>query len=177
MQRLCGYNGKNQGECGNMARTVDATDFIKPYVEPAPEEKVAAAAGLSPFDFIKSVSNSKKDLMKEDPDNAKAYTAYVVNHGLSFFPDTVLLANEMNMYPDIPAVSQYYYYMGSIRKGNRFSQWHKAKKNEDLDLVQKVYQVRRDIAKQYLKLISEDGLSKLRELTDTGEASTKKKTK
>ena len=156
-----------------MARTLDASDFIKPYTVPV-EEVAVQEKGLSPFDFIKSVSNTKKDLMRDDPDNEKAYKAYVVNHGLSFYPDTVLIANEMNLYPDIPAMSQYYYYMGSIRKGNRYSEWHKAKKNDDLDLVQKVYQVRRDIAKQYLKLLSNDDLKKLRELTDTGETAKKK---
>jgi hypothetical protein len=157
-----------------MARTLDASDFIKPY-EPEPEEVIVEAKGLTPFDFIKSVSNNKRDLLKENPDNAKEYNAFMVNRGLSFYPDTVLIANEMNLYPEIPAASQYYYYMGAIRKGNRFSEWHKKKKDDDLDLVQKVYQVRRDIAKQYLKLLSKDDLSKLRELTDTGEA--KKKTK
>lgn len=156
-----------------MARTLDASDFIKPYTAPA-EEVFEEEKGLSPFDFIKSVSNTKKDLIKDNPDDTKAYKAYVVNHGLSFYPDTVLIANEMNLYPDIPAISQYYYYMGSIRKGNRYSEWHKAKKNDDLDLVQKVYQVRRDIAKQYLKLLSNDDLKKLRELTDTGETAKKK---
>lgn len=159
-----------------MARTLDASDFIKAYEAP-PEEVIVEEKGLSPFDFIKSVSNTKKDVMKENPDNAKAYKAYVVNHGLSFYPDTVLIANDMNLYPEIPVESQYYYYMGAIRKGNRYSEWHKLKKNEDLDLVQKVYQVRREIAKQYLKLLSKDDLDKLRELTDTGETSTKKKTK
>jgi hypothetical protein len=159
-----------------MARTIDASDFIKPYEAPA-EEVFAEEKSLSPFDFIKSVSNTKKDLMKDNPDNEKEYKAYVVNHGLSFYPDTVLIANEMNLYPDIPVISQYYYYMGAIRKGNRYSEWHKKKKNDDLDLVQKVYQVRREIAKQYLKLLSKDDLSKLRELTDMGESSTKKKTK
>lgn len=157
-----------------MARTLDASDFIKPY-EPEPEEVIVESKGLTPFDFIKSVSNNKKDLLKDNPDNAKEYNAFMINRGLSFYPDTVLIANDMNLYPDIPAQAQYYYYMGAIRKGNRFSEWHKKKKDDDLDLVQKVYQVRRDIAKQYLKLLSKDDLAKLRELTDTGEA--KKKTK
>lgn len=157
-----------------MAGKVDASDFIKPYTAP-PEEVVVEEKGLTPFDFIKSVSGTKKDLLKDNPDNAKAYKAYVVNHGLSFYPDTVLIANEMNLYPEIPIESQYYYYMGAIRKGNRYSEWHKPKKNDDLDLVQKVYSVRREIAKQYLKLLSKDDLDRLRELVDTGE--TKKKTK
>jgi len=155
---------------------LDASDYIKPYTAP-PEDLVVEEKGLSPFDFIKSVSNNKKDLLKDHPDNAKDYKAYVVNHGLSFYPDTVLTANEMNLYPEIPVEAQYYYYMGAIRKGNRFSEWHKPKKNDDLDLVQNVYQVRREIAKQYLKLLSKDDLGKLRELVDTGETSKKKKNK
>jgi hypothetical protein len=157
-----------------MARTIDASDIIKPYTAP-PEEVFVEEKGLSPFDFIKSVSNTKKDLLKDNPDNGKAYKAYVINHGLSFYPDTVLIANEMNLYPEIPAESQYYYYMGAIRKGNRFSEWYKKKKDDDLDLIQKVYQVRRDVAKQYLKLLSKENLAELKALTDTSE--TKKKTK
>lgn len=157
-----------------MARTLDASDIIKPY-EPEPEEDVKEVKGVNPFDFIKSVSNNKKDLLKDNPENAKEYSAFMVNRGLSFYPDTVLIANEMNLYPDIPAASQYYYYMSAVRKGNRYSEWHKKKKDDDLDLVQMVYQVRRDIAKQYLKLLSKEDLEKLRELTDTGES--KKKTK
>jgi hypothetical protein len=157
-----------------MAGTIDASDIIKPYTAP-PEEVFVEEKGLSPFDFIKSVSNNKKDLLKDNSDNGKAYNAYVINHGLSFYPDTVLIANDLNLYPDIPAASQYYYYMGAIRKGNRFSEWYKKKKDDDLDLIQKVYQVRRDVAKQYLKLLSKENLAELKALTDTSE--TKKKTK
>jgi hypothetical protein len=158
-----------------MARTLDASDFIKPYTA-EPEEVLPEQKGLTPFDFIKSVSNNKKDLLKDNPENAKEYNAFMVNRGLSFYPDTVLIANEMNLYPEIPAESQYYYYMSAIRKGNRFSEWHKKKKDDDLDLVQRAYQVRRDVAKQYIKLLSKEDLAKLNALTDTtGE--NKKKTK
>jgi len=76
-----------------MARTLDASDFIKPYTAPA-EEVFEEEKGLSPFDFIKSVSNTKKDLIKDNPDDTKAYKAYVVNHGLSFYP--VLLLHGVN---------------------------------------------------------------------------------
>jgi hypothetical protein len=157
-----------------MVRTIDASDIIKPHT-PEPEEIEQKMKGLSPFDFIKSVSNTKKDLLKDNTENTKEYNAFMVNRGLSFYPDTVLIANEMNLYPDIPSESQYYYYMGAIRKGNRYSEWHKKKKDDDLDLIQQVYQVRRDIAKQYTKLLSKDDMDKLRQLVDTGE--TKKKTK
>ena len=152
-----------------MARaTIDASDFIKAY-EPEPEEVIEEQKGPSPFDFIKSVSNTKQDMIKSDPEVIKSYNAFIVNRGLSYFPDTVLIANDINMYPDIPAESQYYYYMGAIRKGKRFSKWHKPKKDADIELVQKIYNVRLEIARQYRKLISDEDMKKLRELSDTGE--------
>ena len=157
-----------------MARTIDVSDFIKAF-EPEPEEVFQEQKGPSPFDFIKSVSNTKQDMLAEDPEMIKNYNAYIINRGLSYFPDTVLLANELNMYPDIPAASQYYYYMGAIRKGKRFSKWHKPEKDVDIELIQKIYGVRLEIAKQYRKLISDVDMKKLHELSDTGEVPTKKK--
>jgi hypothetical protein len=159
-----------------MAKTIDASDFIKPYEEP-PEEMIETVANLTPFDFIKSISNNKKDLLKDDSEAIKQYAAFIVNRGLGYFPDTVLSANEMNMYPSIPARAQYYYYMSSIRKGNRFSKWFKAEQSEELNLIQQVYNVRRDVAKQYLKLLSKENLQSLRELVNTGETKTPKKSK
>lgn len=158
-----------------MARKVDASDIIKAY-EPEPDEEVAEEQkGPSPFDFIKSVSNTKQDMIKDDPEVIKSYNAFIVNRGLSYFPDTILLANDLNMYPEIPSEAQYYYYMGSIRKGKRFSKWHKPKKDDDIGLIQKIYNVRLEVAKQYYKLISEKDMKRLHELSDTGETPSKKK--
>lgn len=159
-----------------MARTIDASDFIKAH-EPEPEEVVEEQKGPSPFDFIKSVSNTKQDMIKDDPEVIKNYNAFIINRGLSYFPDTVLIANEMNMYPDIPVESQYYYYMGAIRKGKRFSKWHKPSKDADIELIQKIYNVRLEVAKQYRKLISDKDMKKLHELSDTGETPKKRKNK
>ena len=158
-----------------MARTLDASDFIKPYEpeqsEDVLEQKVKAP---TPFDFIKSI-NTKKDMMADDPEVEKHYNSYIINRGLGYFADTVLYANEMNMYPGMPERAQYYYYMNSIRKGNRFSKWYKHEKDDDQLMIQKLYNVRPEIAKQYMKLISEKDMARLRELVDTGETTPKKK--
>lgn len=126
----------------------------------------------SPFDYIKAI-NSKKDLFLDQNHDSeqleKQYNAYIINRGFSYFIDTILYANEMNLYPDIPSRVQYYYYMQSIRKGNRFSKWFKAEKNEDLNMVQKVYGVKPEVAKQYLKLLDTNDLDRLREITAIGE--------
>jgi hypothetical protein len=157
-----------------MAGTIEASEFIKAY-EAEPEETFEDhKKGPSPFDFIKAI-NTKKDLVKDDSENIKHYLPFIINRGFSYFPDTVLYANELNMYPEIPVESQYYYYMSAIRKGNRFSKWHKLEKDSDLILIQKIYNVRPEIAKQYRKLISDDDMQMLHKLSETGETVSKKK--
>jgi hypothetical protein len=160
-----------------MDRTLDASDIIKPYVEPDIDDILEENhKELTPFDFIKSISNNKVDLMADgDPEVEKKYPAYIVNRGLGYFIDTVLHANEMNLYPDMPAKAQYYYYINAIRKGNRFSKWFKHEKDADQEMIQKLYNVRPEVAKMYMKNISETDMQKLRELTATGENSSKKK--
>jgi len=129
-----------------------------------------------PWTYMTAVSETKKDILKETPELANFYPAFVVNKGFSYFPDSVLYANDMNMYPDIPAAAQYYYYMSSLRKRQRRSKWWKREPNADLDMVREVYQVRAEVAKQYMKILTEENLQTLRELTDTGEQLGKRKT-
>ena len=126
---------------------------------------------LTPFDFIKSVSHSKKDLIREDdyPDQIeKQYNAYIVNRGFSYFEDTILHANEMNMRANLFNDAQYRYYLGVLRSRNRFSKWHKAEKNVDLDAIQEVYSVNRTVAKMYLKTLSKEDLKRVHKKLQKG---------
>lgn len=151
-----------------MDRRLDASDFIKPH-DAVAEIEPSVEKGISPFDYIKSITNTKKDIMEDNSDNEKLYKPFLINRGLGYFIDTVLFANEMNLYPDIPVKSQYYYYLAAIRKGNRYAKWEKHKKDADQELVQMVYNVRPEVARQYLKLLSTDDIKKLYALTYTGE--------
>jgi hypothetical protein len=154
---------------------IDACDVIKPYEGCAEEQVVTKTLKKSPFEFMTAVSETKKDMIAQEPEVAKDYVAYIINRGFGFFPDTVLHANEMNIHSCIPDTAQFYYYMGSLRKRKRFSKWHKLEKNDDIVMVQKLYGVRPEIAKQYLKLLTEQNLSDLRTLSETGEQKPTKK--
>ena len=138
------------------------------------EEVVSKPKKITSFDFIKSVSETKQDLMQENTEAESNYSSYIVNRGLGYFPDTVLFANEMNLHVTVPSKLQYYYYLAGIRKRKRYSKWHKLEKNDDLEMVQNVYNVRAEIAKEYLKLLTEKDLQVLRDLVDTGETKTNK---
>ena len=80
---------------------------------------------MTPFDFINAINLTKKNLFEEDPLAKKDYIPYIINRGLSYFPDTVLYANEMNLNSGIPEDWQFQFFLNSISKKKRFSKWHK----------------------------------------------------
>lgn len=87
---------------------------------------------MSPFDFLNSINDTKKNLFLEDPHCEKDYSPYMVNRGLSYFPDTIMFANEMNTHYDIPKKWQYDFYLNGITKKKRFSKWAKKDKTQDI---------------------------------------------
>ena len=93
---------------------------------------------MSPFDFINSISFTKADIMADDLAE-KQYNAYLVNRGLSYFSDTVLLANEMNRNHHLPNRLKFDFLINSISKRKRFSKWLKATEHEDLMIVKAYY--------------------------------------
>lgn len=121
----------------------------------------------NPFDYITSISQSKKDLM-EDEQGEKDYNAWMVNRGLSYFPDTILYANEMNQMAYLGNKLQYTYLINTIRPRKRFSKWVKKKEDSDLDAVMRCYGYNIDKAKSALSILSPDQVKKIKEKLDEG---------
>jgi hypothetical protein len=80
---------------------------------------------MNPFDFLTSINKTKVNLLNEDPENIKNYDPFLVNRSLSYFQDTVFLANEMNKCV-LPKDMQYNFYLNGVSKKSRFSKWVKA---------------------------------------------------
>lgn len=122
---------------------------------------------LSPFDFLNSINMTKKDLM-EDPDTEKQYVPFVVNRTLSYFPDTVAIANEMNKYHHLDAKLQYQFLINIIRKRKRFSKWIKSELENNIDKVKEYYGYSDAKARQILPLLSTDQLNIIINKVDKG---------
>mgnify|MGYP000078750119 CR=1 FL=1 len=126
---------------------------------------------LTPFDFMNAASFSKKDIIRDSemPDmTEKQYNAFIVNRGFTYFEDSILHANEMNQRHELFPAAQFDYYRSVLRKRKRFSKWHKAEKNNDLDALQEVYQCSRTVAKMYLKTLSKEQLKTVHDKLVTG---------
>lgn len=122
---------------------------------------------LSPFDYLNSINSTKKDLM-DDPLNEKHYVSFVVNRSLSYFNDTVLLANEMNRYHHLDEKLQYHFLLNIIRKRKRFSKWVKPEVENDIELVKEYYGYSNDKARQVLSLLSPEQLTIIRNKVSKG---------
>jgi hypothetical protein len=115
------------------------------------------------FDFLNSVNENKRDLLKEDPANVSEYVPFMVNRGLSYFPDTVMFANEMNQHASIPKEWQYAFYLNGVSKRRRFSKWSKRDATpEDVSLVMRAYQYSSEKAISALKLLTIEQLEEMR---------------
>ena len=113
---------------------------------------------MNPFELIKSISNTKKDILE----NEKDYNAFMVNRGLSYFPDTVIYANEMNRFHHLDGRLQYQFLINTIRKRNRFSKWNKSIESENINAIKEYYGYSNEKARDVLPLLSNENLKYIR---------------
>lgn len=122
---------------------------------------------MNPFEFLKSINISKEDIMLDDVAE-KNYNAFIINRSLSYFPDTVLLANEMNIHHGLDNKLQFHFLLNTVSKKKRFSKWAKPKQIESLEIVKAYYKVSDQKAKDMLKLLTESQLKELNQRMYTG---------
>lgn len=91
----------------------------------------------------------------------KEYLSFMVNRSLSYFPDTVLFANEVNVYHNIDNRMQYDFLREAIRKRKRFSKWNKQTKSKPLEIVKAYYGYSTIEAKRVMSLLNKDQIKDL----------------
>ena len=116
----------------------------------------------NPFDYVNSINITKKDIMHDDI-SEKAYPAFMVNRALSYFNDTVLYANEMNVNHHIDNKLQYHFLINIIRKKKRFSKWLKPREVDNLELIKEYYGYSNEKAKSVLRLFNNEQIELLKQ--------------
>jgi hypothetical protein len=118
------------------------------------EEVPYKSPAISPFDFINAIHHSKENLIVDDW-SEKQYNPYIINKGLSYGPDTVIPANEMNSRPHLDKILQFHFLINIIRPKKRFNKWIKAEKINDLEVIKEYYGYSTEKAKQVLPLLDD----------------------
>lgn len=140
------------------------------------------AKPLSFFDFLTNINDGAKapNLMAgctaDDSSGAlncssidKQYVAFMINRGLSYFTDTVLLANEMNFHHRLASKMQYDFYRGLVRPRKRFSKWSKRPDDDaEVKMVMEHYGYSSAHAREVLPLLGKDGIANIKSIRDKG---------
>lgn len=120
-------------------------------------------------DYLNSINISKKNLMEdEDPAWERNYPPFIINKCMSHHMDTVMFANEMNMYSGLDKKLQYDFFINIVRTRKRFSPWGKKEKVKDIELVKEFYGYSTEKAAQALRILSPTQLDVIRSKLNKG---------
>lgn len=118
---------------------------------------------MNVFDIVKDISTEKKNIMRNDESAHKSYEPFLINKAFSYFKDTIMYANEMNQYAELPKIIQNDYYINSIRPAKRFSKWHKKTEDDDISAIQEYYKVGYAKASEYKNILTKKQLATIKE--------------
>ena len=110
-------------------------------------------------DFLTRINLSKHNIMEDDPMTENEYVPFVINRTFSYFPDTVMYANELNTRSHLDNKLQFDYLLNSIRKKKRFSRWLKPEKDSDIDVIKEYYSCSYRKAQEIAQILSGEQLS------------------
>lgn len=122
---------------------------------------------MNPFEYLTSINYSKDDIMVDDIAE-KQYNSFVINRSLSYFPDTVAFANELNRLHHTDNKLKYHFLINSIRKRKRFSKWDKPELVNDIEVVKEYYGYSNEKARQALTLLSANQIEELKKKVSKG---------
>ena len=122
---------------------------------------------MNPFEYVQAINDTKKDIMVDDIAE-KGYNAFMVNHSLSYFNDTVLIANEMNRHSHLDSRLQFDFLINIVRKRKRFSKWAKPQVESDIEVIKEYYDYSNEKARQAISLLSPDQINGLRKKVSKG---------
>ena len=115
-------------------------------------------------DYLPAINYTKKNLRdSDDPMWKKKYNAFMINKVLSFFSDTIMMANEMNRNYILENDMQFQFLLNSIRSKKRYSPFLRAEKLNDLDVVKEYYGYNNEKAKSALDILTKDEVKLIKE--------------
>ena len=108
--------------------------------------------------------NTGKSRDELDRVRRRDYSPYLINKALSYFPDTILQANQMNLASFIDIQAQYDYLFYAVRKRKRYSKWYKGHTSNMISILRDVLGCSQREAEVYLSMLSKEDVKKLKKV-------------
>lgn len=124
------------------------------------------------WDFVNDINGKQENLIRDSENEElaeKTYVPFVVTRQFSYFPDTIMYAQQLNQnHHNISNKMHYEYLLNTVRPRKRYTKWAKRQESDDLDLVRRHYGYDYNKGEQALALLSPDDLRVLRERYSEG---------
>lgn len=135
------------------------------------EDEDCSKESYCPFKFfLNSINSTKQNVLLEDTNGKieQAYNSYIINKSLSYFPDTIMQSNTVNMYFNLDNKMKYDFLLNSIRKRKRFTPWVKSTAEENIEVIKMYFNVGNEKANEILSLLNENHINKIKEQLSKG---------
>lgn len=120
-------------------------------------------------DYLNAINVSKEPLLDSSESYTKqSYPPFVVTRCLSYFPDTLFAANEMNTRPLIDSKMHFDFLRGAVRPRKRFSKWLKREDDSRVAALVEYYGMSSRKAREALSVLSEADLEEIVAAVDKG---------
>jgi hypothetical protein len=120
-------------------------------------------------DYLNAINVSKEPLLDVSESYTKqSYPPFVVTRCLSYFPDTLFAANEMNTRPLIDSKMHFDFLRGAVRPRKRFSKWLKREDDSRVAALVEYYGISSRKAREALPVLSESDLEEIVAAVDKG---------
>ena len=131
------------------------------------EEVEVKEKKVSPFDLAHDLTTRER--YDSDVSEMKSYTKFLLNRTLSYHPDLIAYANEMNVHTDVSNKLHYDYMHHSIDKKRRSKKyWAKSKKYEHLEMVKEYFNYSNQKALSALSVLSDSDIETIKNLMNKG---------
>jgi hypothetical protein len=120
-------------------------------------------------EILPSILQTKQYALLTEQDE-KQYPAFMVSRALSHYPDTVLIANEINKYPNLDNKLKYDFLLNIVKARKRpFVKWAKRVEPIDLAAIMEYYGYSDAKALDALRILTPDQINSLKDQLEKGE--------
>jgi hypothetical protein len=120
-------------------------------------------------DYLNAINVNKEPLLDESESYTKqSYPPFVVTRCLSYFPDTLFAANEMNTRPHLDSKMHFDFLRGAVRPRKRFSKWLKREEDARVAALAEYYGFSISKAREAVLVLSESDVDEIVAAVDKG---------
>jgi len=116
-------------------------------------------------DYLNAINHTKVAMDKLDDDYEyvlKKYIPFIINKGMSYFPESIIQSNNMNFFCGIDKRMHFDYLQHSVRRRKRFSKWLKKNTPDDLQVVKDYFGYSNSKAYDVLDILTGDDINKMK---------------